>query len=207
MGGSGRAKINKAGRVKSKNFLVRSRNLFVKHGFAAIVPDAPSDNNDSDGMKGWFRETKEHTTDLKALLKLARDRFHVPVWLVGTSRGTNSVANGGTKILKGGANGLVFTASMSEANNGGPHVMDFDLKKVRVPVLISHHKKDECWVTPFSGAAEIKNDLINAPVIKILAYDGGASEDEDCSPHAYHGFNGIEDKVVSDMTKWMLAHQ
>ena len=99
LGGSGRPKITKAGRVKSKNFLVRSRNLFVKNGLAAIVPDAPSDHYNSDGMKGWFRETKEHTADLKALIKFARDRFKVPVWLVGTSRGTNSVANGGTKIF------------------------------------------------------------------------------------------------------------
>jgi pimeloyl-ACP methyl ester carboxylesterase len=85
--------------------------------------------------------------------------------------------------------------------------MNFDLEKVRVPVLIAHHEKDECWVTPFSGAENIKKDLVNASAVEVLAYTGGASEDEDCSPHAYHGFNQIEEKVVGDMTKWILAHQ
>ena len=39
-----------------------------------------------------FRQTEEHAADLKATIAWARATAKVPVWLVGTSRGTQSAA-------------------------------------------------------------------------------------------------------------------
>jgi hypothetical protein len=37
----------------------------------------------------------------------------------------------------------------------------------------------------------------------LKTYTGGRSQGPLCEPFAYHGFNGIEDRVVADMVAWM----
>src|ERR1700693_801575 len=69
------------------NFLVRSRQLFADQGLMVVVVDAPSDRQNPPYLSG-FRGTREHVTDLKAVIAWARKQAGVPVWLVGTSRGT-----------------------------------------------------------------------------------------------------------------------
>lgn len=76
----------------ASNFLVRTRQLFACAGFAMAVMDAPSDKQSAPFLSG-FRQTPEHVADVKAVmawLKNAEQQAPGPVWLVGTSRGTQS---------------------------------------------------------------------------------------------------------------------
>src|SRR5262249_27812683 len=73
------------------NFLVRSRQLFEDQGLLVAVVDAPSDRQSPLYLSG-FRGTSEHVMDIKAVIAWLRKQADVPVWLVGTSRGTQSAA-------------------------------------------------------------------------------------------------------------------
>src|SRR5277367_4132531 len=108
--GSG-GKLTGYGPAKPKdgNFLVRSRNLFVAQGFIVAVIDAPSDQ--PGGMRD-FRVSAEHRYDIASVIAYLRQAASVPVWLVGTSRGTLSAANGAT-LETGGPDGLVLTSSVT----------------------------------------------------------------------------------------------
>src|SRR5665213_3607556 len=73
-----------------RNFLIRAVPDFAALGLSVAVVDTPSDQ--PNGMNDYFRMGTEHATDVAAVIAAMRQRAAVPVWLVGTSRGTISAA-------------------------------------------------------------------------------------------------------------------
>ncbi|MEP6791554.1 MAG: alpha/beta hydrolase, partial [Ramlibacter sp.] len=120
-GGNGQVGIYDNGSLRNEgNFLVRSRALFVSHGLAALVLDPPSDHSRAPFLGGTFRDSAEHMADIGAAVAWARQRFSVPVWVVGTSRGTHSAANAAVMLAGASApDGIVLTSSVLAANRGG----------------------------------------------------------------------------------------
>lgn len=186
------------------NFLVRSRRLFADEGLAVVVMDAPSDRQSPPYLRG-FRQTPEHVADLKAVIAWTRRSGGLPVWLVGTSRGTESAAYAATELVAPDApDGVVLTSSiLSDA--GGRPVPAMPLAKVRVPVLVVHHEHDGCGLCPFSEVPALMAGLTNAPRSAVLSFTGGANRGAACEAFAHHGFNGLEPQVVRQAAAWLLA--
>ena len=206
-GGKGVMDISESGNIGwgSGNFLVRSRQYFQNHGAITAVIDAPTDERHT---LTEFRRTEDHAKDVGAVIKHLRAKYALPVWLVGTSRGTNSVANAGLRLKSNKPDGIVLTATMLAYNDrwGGDFVTNMDIEKIEMPVLIAHHKKDECTVTPPGKVGNLKEKLKNAKPVKVLWYEGGSGmRGPDCRAYQYHGFIGIEEKVVSDIMGWIKS--
>src|SRR5438094_3160174 len=92
------------------NFLVRSRAEFVKRGVAAAIIDAPSDQQSGWGMSDEFRLGDLHFSDISAVVGDLEKRFPgVPVFLIGTSRGTISAGALGARLAPAGA---ILTSTM-----------------------------------------------------------------------------------------------
>lgn len=187
----------------SGNFLVRSRDLFADNGITVAVIDAPSDRQGPDGMAYGFRGSADHATDIRAVMELLGAEFKLPVWLVGTSRGTESAANGGVRLQQDPPAGIVLTSSITEDTQKGTSLLDMDLDKIRVPVLVVHHRDDECWVTLFDEAKRIVEKATAATVAEFLAFSGGETRGNPCQAKSYHGFLGIEDEVVKAIAEWI----
>ncbi|MCK4743948.1 MAG: alpha/beta hydrolase [Sulfuriflexus sp.] len=190
---SGDPTINK----KNNNFLVRTRELFASHDFLVAVVDAPSDHGSRKGMFGGFRNSMEHVEDIDHVIRYLREIADVPVWMVGTSRGTESVTNLAINSSQK-PDGLILTASMSVPNAKGTPVTDMDLDRIMIPTLVVTHSKDGCWVTPPEGAKEIADGLINSKKLEVKIFSGGDMPiSKPCKARSYHGFLGIDDEVVS----------
>lgn len=214
-GGQGVANIPDnpgAGWARNGNFLVRTRALFRDRGLFVAVIDVPSDHRD-----GYFafRGSAEHAEDAAAVITDIRRRAPgVPVWLVGTSRGTISAANVAARLPKGkGADGLVLTSSLTRpgGRNAGPGgsqtVFDFDLASVTMPALVVHHREDSCFATPFGDAETLRGKFAKAQRTGLLAFSGGSPrESAECDPQAPHGFFGIERDVVDAIADWILKN-
>ena len=186
------------------NFLVRSRQLFVDQGVAVAVVDAPSDRQ-SPPYLGGFRQTPEHAADIKALIAWARERSKVPVWLVGTSRGTQSAAFVATELQgSDGPDGVVLSSSILKDPRGRP-VPAMPLATIRVPVLVVHHEQDGCALCSFGDVASLTSKLTNSPRTQLLQFKGGENRGDPCEAFAYHGFNGLESEVVRQTVSWVLA--
>lgn len=205
-GGHGGLRIAANGSMQwgAGNFLVRSRQLFVDQGLLVVVVDAPSDRQSPPYLSG-FRQTAGHVADLKAVIAWARERAGVPVWLVGTSRGTESAAYVATELTgPDGPDGVVLTATLMTDPRGRP-VPAMPLGNIRVPVLLVHHAQDGCAQCAFSWVPTLKSRLANAPRTGVLAYQGGESHGDPCEAFAFHGFNGLEAEVVQQTAAWLLA--
>ncbi len=188
------------------NFVVRSRDKFAKHGFMVAVVDAPSDKKGKKGMRGGFRNSKKHVADIDKVIAYLRKENKAPVWLVGTSRGTESA----TRVAISSAekpDGLILTSSMSRPNKGGMSVTDMELNKIKIPTLIVAHRDDKCRHTPPGGAEEIKNGLSNAQTIEVKYFSGGKRpKSGPCKPLSAHGFFGIEDDAVNTIAHFIKTN-
>jgi pimeloyl-ACP methyl ester carboxylesterase len=186
-----------------ENFLVRSRALFAAAGFTIAVVDTPSDH--VEGYDG-FRTSAAHATDIAAVIAYLRARHPVPVWLVGTSRGTISAANGAL-LRNGGADGLVLTSTVTRGSKRRPQsVMDLALADIRLPTLIVHNRDDACSVTPYSGVADLQHALKHAATVAVQTFAGGdPPQSEPCEALSRHGYLGLEPAVVTAITAWIKS--
>jgi hypothetical protein len=203
-GGPGRVRIDSNGDTRNGNFLVRSRALFAQQQLATVVLDSPSDH--PNGMTVAFRESDEHVSDVVAAIEWARKRWGKPVWLVGTSRGTQSAAYVAKATLgtRDSPDGIVLTSSIlarSRRDPGTP-VQEEGLQSLRVPVLVVHHEADPCPICAPSLLGELKLPANS----KIVMESGGISTGDPCEAFSHHGYNGIEGAVVADIAAFITAH-
>ena len=205
-GGHGGLQLFPNGSMKwgEGNFLVRSRRLFAAQGLLVAVVDAPSDRQQPPFLQGR-RQRPEHVADVRAVIGWLRETAKIPVWLVGTSRGTQSVAYLATELHgTEGPDGIVLSSTVVTDDRGRP-VPAMPLEKIRVPVLVVHHEQDGCVICAFSGVPALMAKLTGAPRSQLLAFKGGESSGDPCEAFAYHGFNGIEPQVVKQTADWLLA--
>jgi hypothetical protein len=204
-GGDGGLAIQADGTLQrgKGNFLVRTRQLFADQGFVVAVVDAPSDHQGGMFLEG-FRQTSEHVTDIKAVIAWAREHAKVPVWLVGTSRGTQSAAYVATELTgPDGPDGLVLTSTILRDKKGRP-VTAMPLERLHIPVIVGHHKDDACPLCAYGFVPSLMDKLTNVPRKQLLTFSGGESQDGPCEAFSFHGYNGIETDVVSQLSAAIL---
>jgi len=205
-GGLGRLRIFDNGSIRNDgNFLIRSRALFAQHQLAVVVVDAPSDQ--PNGMAVAFRESAEHVTDLSAVIAWARAKWSKPVWLVGTSRGTQSAAHAAVALANDARSpdGIVLSSSIlaRSRRDGGTPIQEQPLDRLKIPVLIVHHDSDPCPICAPSLLRELK---LPATGSKIVMESGGISTGDPCEAFSHHGYNGIEGAVVADISAFITGH-
>jgi len=187
------------------NFLVRNRQRFAEHGFLVAVVDVPSDLA---AGYGHFRIAAEHARDIGAVAAALRRHADVPVWAVGTSRGTVSAANAAWRLGGAGIDGLVLSSTVSRRPNHTPlSVWEGGLTRVTVPTLVVAHESDACESTP-PGDARGLAAAVKAARTGVLFFTGGASGGTrtlSCGAFVAHGFGGLDEDVVQAIAAWIKA--
>jgi pimeloyl-ACP methyl ester carboxylesterase len=204
-GGNGSLKLSPSGEFGSGkgNFLMRTRQQWADAGLLVAIVDAPSDRQSEPFLSG-YRQTPEHVTDIKTVINWLREQSKLPIWLVGTSRGTQSIAWAATQLPRAdGPDGLVLTSSIL-ADPKSRSLPAMALDKLSVPVLLVHHREDACYICPASALPGVMEKLKTTRKALMLI-EGGISVGDPCEAQAYHGYNGIEAEVVGKITQWILA--
>ena len=206
-GGNGYVGIGSDGTLRNRgNFLVRTRAMFAERGIAVAVVDPPSDHARPPYLDG-FRQSAQHVADVRALIAWLRSEARAPVWLIGTSRGTQSAAYVATELptaAAGGPDGVVLTSTILVGSNWQDRpVTEMDLARIAVPVLIVHHRDDGCALCPFADVPKLARALRASPRTETIPVDGGTSIGDPCAAFAHHGFDGIEPRVVGAIVDWI----
>ena len=206
-GGKGALNLSGANSIGwgGNNFLVRTREKFLAHDLMVAVVDAPSDRQSKKGMLFGFRNTAEHVTDIDQVIAYLKKQANVPVWLIGTSRGTESAASIAI-ASKQNPYGLVLTSSMTEENKKGSPVTDLQLDKITMPTLVTTHESDGCDYTPPDGSQTIKSMLTNAKKVELKIFSGGKEKGDPCKANSHHGYLGIEDTVVNYIANFIKSN-
>jgi len=180
------------------NLLVRTRGRFADEGFVAIVIDAPSDQL---GDLDEYRVSIDEAVDTNRVVMWARQEWSLPVWLVGTSRGTISAANA---AAHGAAiDGLVLASTVTAGDSHKATLRDVGLDEIKVPTLFVHHTHDRCFASPISGAREIAKQLKGE--VAWTEISGGAKPSgAACSADSFHGFAGRDGQVVHAISQFIF---
>lgn len=206
-GGTGVLDLDTSGRLggMSQNHLVRTRQAYVRAGYAIFVPDLASD------LKGTqlYRFGAPHATDLTAVVSAARS-VGGPVFVIGTSRAAVSVVALFAKQSGALPDGAVISSGTLMDHNRIPGAVSVGgLDRIRVPVLLLRHDSDGCSATQPGDADRFKALLTAARSVEIVSFSGGGPQGRNadpCGPNHYHGFLGIEDQVVARTVAWMGAN-
>jgi hypothetical protein len=177
-GGDGHLSIGPNGTIGQLrgNQLVRTRHAYAARGFAVLLPDAD--------------------VDLAAAVKYMGNIAR-PVTVVGTSRGTQRAAEG---IARGARpDALVLTAGFLSPQSGervNRHVIKLvgGSPSILPRTLVIHHRQDGCQHTQPAGVKAFLDWSKGKATVVWL--DGGVNSGDPCQARAYHGFNGLDDKVV-----------
>lgn len=197
-GGFGRVEDGKPG---SQNFLVRSEAHFVAQGFNVAIFGRPSDSQELDYADSI---AEPHLTDIARVLTFVRDKAAVPVWLVGTSRGTVSATAAAIRLGDQIA-GLVLSSSVISNKKPGA-VPTQNLAAITLPVLVLHHSKDACPICDPRGVPAILNGLTHAPVKQLIMVSGGENPSGNvCEALHWHGYVGMEQEAVAQIADWIRA--
>src|SRR5690348_791462 len=202
-GGPGLLFSNRKAVLNSKNFLIRSRDKFAAAGFLVVSVDGPSDH--LEGLDDVFRGSAEHAQDIASVIAYVRQKAAVPVWLIGTSRGTTSAANVAARLKTGGPDGLVMTSSIVAATRVLAPVQSIvDVGQIGVPTLFVHNKDDACMATPYAAVPALMAKFTHAPRKELITVSGGSTPLSDpCEALSRHGYIGIEDEVVAKIVAWI----
>jgi hypothetical protein len=216
-GGSGHVDLDERGCVRQLigNSLVRSVPLFVAAGFAIAVVDAPSDHHGEDGLAG-FRTAIAHAQELGKVIASLRARTGGTVWVVGTSRGSISAVNAGTRLAGPEApDGLVLTSVLTVGTPGARRayvaqtVFDLPLAAIKVPLLLVGHAADACLRSPASSMDAVLQRATAASRRQAVLVTGGpgrasgGSSLADCEGRSPHGFIEQEQEVADGIARFI----
>ena len=207
-GGNGKLALSDSGSIRAndQNLVVRIKEKLAKAGFTIALVDAPTDKQGRHGMHaGSHRVTGNHEQDIRAVIDYLKKQYDVPVWFMGFSMGSHSAA-----YLAGAFNskidGIVMASSVTNwkvfkaksAYKAYPNgILDIDLDKIVVPVLILHHKKDKCKGSLSSNIPRVAAALTNSPKVDVTYISGGFTHSNPCGPMGYHGFKGKEKEALN----------
>ena len=200
-GGAGGFGKVEDGKAMGQNFLVRSEPFFIANGFNVAIFGRPSDSQDLDYAD---RISDTHMADVRKVLEFVKRKADVPVWMVGTSRGTIS-ATAAAINLPGEMAGVALTSSVVSYKKPGA-VPKQDLDRIKVPVLVLHHAKDACPLCQPHEVPAILRGLKNAPIKKEIMVSGGGNPTGNvCEALHWHGFIGAERETVDLIGNWIKA--
>jgi dienelactone hydrolase len=206
----------------SPNFLARNRYHFAAQGFVVAVVDAATDFNahthlltkdpsgfvHGSGLRGHRLPDRpllvdRHLVDLRAVMADLRARYPLlPIWAVGTSRGTVSAALTAT-LVNPPADGLVLTSSLT-GPDASEDMSGVALDSITAPVLIVTHLDDTCPVTRPEDSDALRHRLSASSRVHVMHISGGSTPvSNGCDALAPHGFFGVDQKVVEAITKWI----
>ena len=191
------------------------KRLFIRElreqGFTTAIVDVPSDQ--PYGMLGGdrFRASKEHLEDVTKVIDFVSHKWPKPIYLIGHSAGTTSVAYLATVLKDHRIGGIVFTGALGELGPKAVSLATLPLQDITYPALFVHHKEDTC--ASFEAAHRQHQRLINSPRSNFIEVLGGdQSRAIGCKPRdpsggkSYaHGFSGKRREVVSAITDWVMG--
>jgi hypothetical protein len=207
-GGHGKIELDEAGQPRGLrgNFLIRARQYLSARGIGLALVDAPDDYKGPEGL--WpYRMHHQYAGDIGQVVNLVKTRYRVPVWLVGTSAGTLSVANGTARLSHANRpDGVVFTSSITRPTRRRTEtVFGVHLAAYNGPALVVSHQDDGCVATPAADAPRLLAALAAARPKKMLILSGGSPpRSEPCEAFAQHGFLGMEAQAMNAIADFIL---
>jgi len=203
-GGDGLLSLDATGTITAStgNFLIRSADLFLRHGLNVMMADAAPAH--PTGLNFATRLGATHAAELQGFINAAVNRWNKPVWVVGTSNGSiSTVTAGGFLPALAGLSGVVLTSPVTNLTPGTQPTFNLFASRIVVPALVVSHQDDHCSFSPPAGAAALFALIPSANKAARTFEHGHSVATDPCGAFSEHGYAGIEDKVVKTIADFI----
>lgn len=142
----------------------------------------------------YSRQNLEHLKRIESVVRYFKDRYGVPVWLMGHSNGAVSITEFYKMLQKNKQEQLVAGAIYSSARNGAQFS-----EETQLPILFLAHEKDGCIKTQPSRSKNVfeQQQKTNREKISFIVVQGGEPQSENPCNSGYHMFYGASKEVYT----------
>jgi hypothetical protein len=203
-GGDGLLSLDATGAVinSTGNFLIRSANLFLRHGLNVMMADAAPAH--PGGLNAGTRLNATHAAELQGFINAALNRWGKPVWVVGTSNGSiSTVTAGGFQPVLSGLTGVVMTSPVTKLSLINQTTFNLYASRIAIPALVVWHQDDRCSVSPPSGSAALFAVIPSVGKASRTFEHGHSVATDPCGAFSEHGYAGIEEEVVEKIAEFI----
>ena len=203
-GGNGLLSLDATGTIidSTGNFLIRSADLFLRHGLNVMMPDTTPAH--PAGLTDANRLSATHAAELQGFVNAALTRWGKPVWVVGTSAGSiSTVTAAGFQPALSGLSGVVLTSSVTVLPTAIQPTFNLYASRITVPTLVAWHRDDHCSVSPPAGSANLFTLIPSAHKESRSFAHGHSVATDPCGAFSEHGYAGIEEDVVGQIAEFI----
>jgi pimeloyl-ACP methyl ester carboxylesterase len=203
-GGNGLLSLDATGTIidSTGNFLIRSADLFLRHGLNVMMADATPAH--PAGLTFANRLGATHAAELQNFINAAINRWGKPVWVVGTSNGSiSAVTAGGFLPALAGLRGVVLTSPVTNLTMGTQPTFNLYASRITVPTLVVWHRDDHCANSPPAGSAALFTQVPAADKASRIFEHGHSVATDPCGAFSEHGYAGIEEEVVEKIAEFI----
>jgi hypothetical protein len=203
-GGDGLLSLDATGTIinSTGNFLIRSADLFLRHGINVMMADAAPAH--PGGLSVATRLSATHAAELQGFINAAFNRWGRPVWVVGTSNGSiSTVTAGGFQPALAGLRGVVLTSPVTQLPFANQPTFNLYVSRITVPALVVWHRDDHCTFSPPAGSAVLFSAIPSAGKASHSFEHGHSVATDPCGAFSEHGYAGIEEEVVEKIAEFI----
>jgi len=184
------------------NFLIRSADLFLRHGLNVMMADATPAH--PAGLTFGIRLSATHAAELQGFINAAQNRWGKPVWVVGTSNGSiSAVTAAGFLPALAGLRGVVLTSPVTVLTLGTQPTFNLYASRITVPTLVVWHQADHCTFSPPAGSATLFALIPSGDKASRTFEHGHSVATDPCGAFSEHGYAGIEEEVVEKIAEFI----
>ena len=187
------------------NFMLRIRQSLAQAGILLAIPDAPSDRVGRNNLDGNFRASEQHGRDAQGIVLFLKKQADVPVFVIGTSRGSISAANAAARLGPSLLADVALTSSVTkESGPGNISIYQTAVKDISLPAFVLWHEQDACNASPPAQAGALAETLKASPKVTVKTLTGGSPpRSGPCAALSPHGFFGNEDQASAAILTWI----
>jgi pimeloyl-ACP methyl ester carboxylesterase len=207
-GGDGLLSLDATGTIinSTGNFLIRSADLFLRHGLNVMMADAAPAH--PGGLNAATRLSATHAAELQGFINAALNRWGKPVWVVGTSNGSiSTVTAGGFQPALAGLTGVVITSPVTNLSLANQPTFNLYASRITVPALVVWHQEDHCSLSPPAGSATLFAVIPSAGKASRTFEHGHSVATDPCGAFSEHGYAGIEEEVVKKIAEFIRGKE
>jgi pimeloyl-ACP methyl ester carboxylesterase len=196
-GGNGLLGLDATGTIidSTGNFLIRSADLFLRHGLNVMMADTAPAN--PTGVGQGFRLSATHAAQLQGFINAALNRWGAPVWVVGTSNGSiSTVTAAGFQPALSGLSGVILTSTVTVLAPVNQPTFNLYESRITVPALVAWEQDDHCTISPPAGSAALFAAIPSSRKDSHAFAHAHSVATDPCGAFSEHGYAGIEERVV-----------
>ena len=203
-GGNGLLGLDATGTIidSTGNFLIRSADLFLRHGLNVMMADTTPAHPAGIGQP--FRLSATHAAELQGFINAALNRWGAPVWVVGTSNGSiSTVTAAGFQPALSGLSGVILTSPVTVLPTANQPTFNLYASRITVPALVVWEQDDHCTVSPPAGSAALFAAIPSSRKDSRAFAHGHSVATDPCGAFSEHGYAGIEEEVVEQIADFI----